>query len=73
MDGSSNRTAGLGSDDSGGTSDYSIRPRRGRAHRCVATAIEILEGSNRQETQQARIVLEEALLYLAETEASGEG
>lgn len=69
MNGNSNRTAGLESAVPGGAADHPQRPRS-RAEHCVATAIEILEGSNRQETQQARILLEEALLHLAEVAAA---
>lgn len=70
MNGTSSRSAGLGSDDSSREADHQQRSRSRSAH-CVRTAIEILEGSNRQETQQARIVLEEALLHLTEGEATG--
>jgi len=69
MDGTSNRAAGLESNDSSGQDDHRGRSRS-RATHCVKTACEILEGSNRQETQQARVILEEALLHL---EALGEG
>ncbi len=69
MDGTANRTAGLVPDDTSGAADHQRRPRS-RVSECIKAAIEILEGSNRQETQQARIVLEEALIRIEEVEAA---
>lgn len=70
MNGDSNRATGVVPADTGGSGNHRVR-YRGRAAQCVAKAIEILEGSSRQETQQACIVLEEALLWIEDSEAPG--
>lgn len=70
MNGNPSRTAGLESADAGGADDHPQRPRSRTVH-CIETALEILEGSNRQETAQARILLEEALLRIEGTETPG--
>lgn len=69
MNGNASGTAGLGADDAGGEGDHRRRHGISRAKHCTKAALEILEGSNRQDTAQARIILEEALLHLEDVEA----
>lgn len=71
MDGNADRSTGVESANSGSESNH-LRGH-GRAIHCVKTAVDILEACNRQETAQARIILEEALLHLEEAQAVGEG